>query len=32
MEYLLRYVRKDGNEKDFLDKMKMISSIIKRII
>ena len=30
--YLLRYVRKDGNEKDFLDKMKMISSIIKRII
>ena len=30
--YLLRYVRKEGNERDFLDKMAKISSIVKTII
>ena len=30
--YLLRYVRKEGNEKDFLDKMTKISSFVKNIL
>ena len=30
--YLLRYVRKEGNQFDFLDKMEKISSIVKNIL
>ena len=30
--YILRYVRKEGNEKNFLDKMEKISSLVKNIL
>ena len=30
--YLLRYVRKEGNERDFLDKMEKISSLVKNVV
>ena len=30
--YLLRFVKKDGNEKDFLDNVEKISSLVNQII
>ena len=30
--YLLRYVRKEGNEREFLDKLSKISSVVKTIV